>query len=201
MGFGGFHIGSVPGLNDGGGLGGLKELMLGPGLKPSYSLFNKISQQQQFANNKAAGYQTLGLNALARGFGNARTGVKQGSGVAKGEARDVAEQQQGAVQNSLVGRGLYGTNALESASRGIGSDLAKHLAWIDASTSDALGGIDMAEASALNQGYGGLASLATGFGEQQTALGGMLFPTLGNQQGLLGPLLGVAGKAIGAHSA
>lgn len=200
MGFGLPGIGGVPGLGWSRGTGGgLQSLLLGPGLGPTYAHFNKISALQQFQANKANAYQTMGLNALARGFGKAKTAVSQGAGVAKQSVQDVAQKTGAAAQENRIGRGLYGTNALESANRGIGSDLAKHLAWIDAQAGEALGGLETEEASAMAHGYGGLASLAQGFGEQQTALGASLFPYL-QQQGLLGPLLGIGGQILGAHS-
>lgn len=197
---GGFLKGLVGGATMGmfGG-GGLKDLMLGTsGVGPSLALFNKLSAQQQMMLNKAVGYQQLGMNGLATGFNQARTATQQQAGVAKQQSRDIATQALGSAQGSAVSRGLTNTSTFDAANRGIGSDLMRHLASIDAMTSQQLGQIDMSQAVAMAAGYGQMGNLFTQFGQNQNALAAPLFGVMGQgTPGILGPLLQVGGMMAG----
>jgi len=178
------------------GLGGL--LMGQSGAGAQMGLFNKLSAQQQQMLNKAVGFQQLGMNGIQGGFDQARTGVKQASGVAKQQSRDIATSALGATQNSAVGRGLMNTSTFDAANRGIGSDLMRHLASIDAMTSGQLGQLDTQQAGAMAAGYSQLGNLYTQFGQNQNALAQPLMQTLGQgTPGLLGPLLQIGGMAMG----
>ena len=179
--------------------GFLGDLLFGKsGIGPSINLFNKLSLQQQQMLNKAVGFQQLGLNQIGGAYGQARAAVQQSKGAAKTEARDAGTQAYGATANSAVSRGLTNTSSLDAANRGIGSDLAKHMAWIDAQAGQALGSLDIAQAGQLNQGYGQMGNLYTMFGQQNAAMAGPLMQQLAQgQPGILGPLLGAAGTYFG----
>jgi hypothetical protein len=173
-------------------------LMGQSGIGPSISLFNKLSLQQQQMLNKALGMQQLGINQIQGGFDAARKGVNQAKGAAKTEAKDSGAQAYGAAANSAVSRGLTNTSSLDAVNRGIGSDLAKHMAWIDAQAGQQLGALDVGQAQALNQGYGQMGQLYSQFGQQNAALAGPLMQQLAQgQPGILGPLLGAAGTYFG----
>lgn len=193
-GLGGMAAGAL-----GGAFGGLGGLLMGQsGAGPAINLFNKLSLQQQQMMNKSAGFQQLGINALQRGYGQARTAATQAGGQAKQESRDIATQALGGAQNSAVSRGLFNTSTFDAASRGIGSDLMRHLASIDAMTSQQLGNIDMAQAGGLAAGYGQMGSLFGQYAQQQNQMGMGLMGVVGQPtQGILGPLLQMGGMAMG----
>lgn len=193
----GFNLGSLTGMNPL-GFGGMKDLLLGTsGVGPSINLFNKLSAQQQQMLNRAVGLQQLGINGLQGGFDKARTAATQAAGAAKQQSRDMATQALGATKNSAIGRGLFNTSTFDAANRGIGSDLMRHLASIDAMTSQQLGALDTAQAGAQAAGYGQMGNLYTQFGQNQAALAGPLFGAIGQgTPGILGPLLGMGGMAI-----
>lgn len=180
--------------------GGLGNLLFGQsGAGPSLALFNKLSMQQQQMLNKAVGFQQLGINGLQGGFDQARTATTQASGVAKQQSRDIATSALGAAQNSAVSRGLGNTSTFDAVNRGIGSDLMRHLAGIDAMTSQQLGGLDIQQAGAKAAAYGQMGNLYSQFGQSQNALGSQLMGIVGqNRPGILGPLLSMAGMAMGA---
>jgi len=182
------------------GLGSPKDLLLGTsGAGPAINLFNKLSQQQQQMLNRAVGFQQLGMNSLQRGFDSSRTAAKQASGVAKQESRDIATQALVGAQNSAVSRGLFNTSTFDAANRGIGADLMRHLASIDAMTSQQLGGIDAAQAGSMAAGYGQMGNLFSQFGQNQAQMGMGLMGIVGQPtQGILGPLLNMGGMALGA---
>ena len=177
----------------------LGKLLFGQsGAGPAIGLFNKLSMQQGQMLNRAVGFQQLGLNALQGGFDQARTGIKQSSGAAKQESRDIAAQALGSASNSAVGRGLFNTSTFDAANRGIGSDLMRSLAHIDAMTSQNLGQLQTAQAGSLAAGYGRMGDLFSQFGQSQNQLGSSLLPYVGQgSQGILGPLLNMGGMALG----
>lgn len=179
--------------------GSVGNLLFGQsGAGPAINLFNKLSQQQQQMLNRSVGFQQLGINALQRGYGQARAGVNQASGAAKQESRDIATAALGSAQNSAVSRGLFNTSTYDAVNRGIGSDLMRHLASIDAMTGQQLGALDTAQAGGLAAGYGQMGNLFQQFGAQQTALGGGLMGIVGQPTpGILGPLLQGAGMGLG----
>lgn len=179
--------------------GFLGNLLFGQsGAGPAINLFNKLSMQQQQMLNKSVGFQQLGINGLQQGFQGARTAATQASGVAKQESRDIATQALGSASNSAVSRGLYNTSTFDAASRGIGADLMRHLASIDAMTSQQLGQIDMSQAGSMAAGYGQMGNLYQQFAQQQNQMGMGLMGIVGQQQqGILGPLLGAAGTYFG----
>lgn len=182
--------------------GGLKDVLFGQsGVGPSIKLFNQLSLQQSQMLNNALGLQSLGLNRVGASFDKARTGINQAKGVAQTEAKDMATQAAGAASNSNVSRGITNTSTVPAISRGIGSDLAKHLAWIDANASQALGGLDVAQGQALNQGYQNMGQLFTQFGQNNAALAGPLMAQIAaGQPGILGPLLNAGATGLAAHS-
>lgn len=172
----------------------------GPNFSQAINLFNTLSLQQQQMLNKAVAFNQLGINKLSGAFDRARTGVKQSAGVSKQGVREQSTQALAGAQNSAVSRGLYNTSTFDAASRGIGSDLAKHLAWIDSQESNALGQLDTAQAGAEAAGYGHLGSLFSQFGANQAALAGPLFQGMvgagakgGSKGGGLGDVLGAVG--------
>lgn len=179
----------------GGLLGGVGKVLFGQsGVGPSINLFNKLSLQQQQMLNNAVGLGQLGINQIQGGFDKARTAVTQAKGVATTDAKDAATQAYGATANSAVSRGLTNTSTLDAANRGVGSDLAKHIAWIDANAGQQTGALDIGQANAMNQGYQGLGQLYTQFGQNNAALAGPLMAQIGQgQPGILGPLLQTGG--------
>ncbi len=166
------------------------------GLGPSINLFNRLSLQQQQMLNNAVGLGQLGINKVGASFDKARVGVQQAKGAAKTEARDVATQAAGAASNAAVSRGITNTSTVPAISRGIGSDLAKHIAWIDAKSAEALGGLDVAEGQATSAGYNNLGQLFTQFGQSNAMLASPIMQQLAQgQPGILGPLLNFGGMA------
>ena len=182
----------------GGALKGLGGLLMGKsGLGPSINLFNTLSLQQQQMLNNAIGLGQLGINKVGASFDKARAGVNQAKGAATTEARDAGVQAAGAASNNAVSRGITNTSTIPAVSRGIGSDLAKHIAWLDSQASSALGGLDVAEGQSLNAGYNNLGQLYTQFGQNNAALASPIMAQLAQgQPGILGPLATFGGLAM-----
>lgn len=177
----------------------LNKLLFGTsGAGPSVNLFNQLSLQQQQMLNQALGLAQVGYGQIAGGFAGARSAAKQAKGEAKADVRSAATQTGAAVTNSAVSRGTSGVSTSEAALRGVGSDLARHLAWIDTRAGDVLGDIDIQEAMAKMQGLNLQGNLFTQFGAQNADLARSLFPVVGQgSPGILGPVLGAAGMAGG----
>lgn len=172
----------------------------GPNFGQAINLFNTLSQQQHQMLNKAVAFNQLGINKIAGGFGTAKTGVKQAAGATRQAARDQAQKSMASAQSSAISRGIYNTSTFDAANRGIGSDLAKHLAWIDAQESGTIGGLETAQAGAEASGYAHIGQLFNQFGANQAAMAGPLFQgmTQAGAQGTkkgggLGDILGAIG--------
>jgi hypothetical protein len=156
-------------------------------------------------NMKAMAFQNAGLQAIKGSYATAKQGVTSGASSAKMELGAQGQQAQAANQQSAMNRGVYNTSTFDMGARGISSDLARHLAMIDASTQQTLGQLDVGQGQATAQGYAGLAGLASNLSNQQTQLAGPMFGLYGDlfkaqsqNHGLAGGLLGLAGAAIGA---
>lgn len=173
----------------GAGLGGLLGGLLagkGPNLDAATSLYNQLAQSQQQNYIKAQGFQNLGLQALMKGYGTASKGIAAGGASAKTDARAVGDQAQAANQQSAINRGVYNTSTFDMGSRGISSDLARHLAAIDAATQQAQGGLEMQKAGAVANSYAGMAGLASNSSNQQA--------------NLFGPMAGLYGQMFQAQN-
>lgn len=184
---------------------GGKDFLFGPGvnLDPATSLFNQVSQGQAQQNIKAQGFQNLGLQALMQGFDKAGKGIQAGASSAKMDANAAGQQAQAANQQSAINRGVYNTSVYDMGSRGVSSDLARHLASIDAATQQAMGQLETQKAGAIAGSYAGSAGLASNLSAQQTALANPMFGSYGqffgaqaNNHGAFGGLMSLLGGAL-----
>lgn len=195
----------------GSGLGGLLGGIAagpGPNIDAAVNLYNQLSAGQQAQYLKAQGFQNLGLQALMRGFGTAQKGIQAGASSSKMDLNAQGQQAQAANQQSAINRGVYNTSTFDMGARGISSDLARHMAAIDAQTQQALGGLETQKAGAIAGSYAGMAGLASNLSNQQAALWGPMAglygdmfkaQTQGHQQaaGGLGALGGALGGLLG----
>lgn len=171
------------------GLGGLLGGLFagkGPNLDAATGLYNQLAQNQQQNYIKAQGFQNLGLQALMQGYGTAAKGISAGASSAKMDANAVGQQAQAANQQSAVNRGVYNTSTFDMGSRGISSDLARHLAAIDTATQQAQGQLETQKAGAVANSYAGMAGLASNSSNQQASL--------------FGPMAGLYGDMFKAQS-
>jgi hypothetical protein len=202
----GFDIFFDPGgILGGKGVGGIKDLLFGtpPNIDALTNLFNQLSQGQQQQYLKAQGFQNLGLQSLMKGYGAASKGIAAGASSSKMDANAVGQQAQAANQQSAINRGVYNTSTFDMGSRGISSDLARHLASIDAATQQAQGALDVSKANAIAGSYAGSAGLASNLSNQQASLFGpmagaygQLLQAQGQNHGLAGGILGAVGGIL-----
>jgi hypothetical protein len=103
---------------------------------------------QQFMNDP--NYSPLrGESALLGGFSQAQRQIAGGGTAARQTLRTGAAQSSAAMQQSMAGRGLYGTTAFDNAQRGISSDLSRSLAGVDEAISQRLAGLSMQRGQSL----------------------------------------------------
>lgn len=168
------------------------------------ALLGQATEEQRRAAAQAMMYQQKGLAGIGPAYADARSRVTVGRGASMDAASDRAAQSGADAQQSLTARGLYNTTVLDNARVGISGQLSRDMAEIDAQHQQILGGLDIGEAQAMQQGYSALAGtslagasgIAGGLSNQAQAIANVQEE---DPDAWLNSLLGIGGTVLGAY--
>lgn len=130
-------------------------------------LLEQMQRAQALANTKAEGYGLQGLHGMQSDFDAAIKNVAGTAAASKMAALSAGQRANAGAAQSLAGRGLYNTSALEGARAMNQGAVGTTLSNIDQSVAQSLGQLRAQRGEALNQGYTGLGNLAERYGQQQ----------------------------------
>lgn len=147
--------------------------------------------------------QTGALGSVPQAFDKARKGLASGKAVNVQQAYDAGKVATSAVDQSMVGRGLYNTTSLDSARMGVGAATSRQVAEINANFDAIEAELGLRQNQAENQIRGNIAQLKVGHGmakagqlntQQQFA---QQWALNNNPDAWLDSILGIAGTASG----
>jgi hypothetical protein len=168
----------------GGGLGFLAGSgMLGGGNDKAEAMKRLLEQMQRaqaLGNTKAESYGLQGLHGMQSDYDAAIKNVAGTAAASKMAALGAGQRANAGAAQSLAGRGLYNTSALEGARAMNQGAVGQALSGIDQGVAQSLGQLRAQRGMALNQGYQGLGDLAERYGQQQMQPLGMAYQSVAN---------------------
>jgi hypothetical protein len=141
-------------------------------------LLEQMQRAQALANTKAEGYGLQGLHGMQSDFDAAIKNVAGTAAASKMAALGAGQRANAGAAQSLSGRGLYNTSALEGARAMNQGAVGQALSSIDQGVAGSLGQLRAQRGQALNQGYTGLGGLAERYGQAQQGPLGMAYQSV-----------------------
>lgn len=130
-------------------------------------LLEQMQRAQALANTKAEGYGLQGLHGMQSDFDAAIKNVAGTAAASKMQAMAGGQRANAGLGQSLAGRGLYNTSALEADRAMNAGAVGQQLMGIDQSVNNSLSALRAQRGQALNAGYTGLGELAERYGQAQ----------------------------------
>lgn len=130
-------------------------------------LLEQMQRAQALSNTKAESYGIQGLHGMQNDFDAAIKNVAGTAAASKMQALGAGQRANAGLGQSLAGRGLYNTSALEAGRAMNQGAVGQSLASIDQGVAQSLGQLRAQRGQALNQGYENLGGLAERYGQQQ----------------------------------
>lgn len=130
-------------------------------------LLEQMQRAQATQYVKSEGYGIQGLHDLLGGYDSAIQNVARTGAASKNAAIGAGRRAGAAGQQSLAGRGLYNTSALNAAQAMNTGATSQALANIDQAVANAKGGLQAARGQASQQGYRYLGDLSQSYAMQQ----------------------------------
>jgi hypothetical protein len=160
-------------------------------------LLEQMQRVQAMGNIQAEGYGARGLFGLQQGFDQAINNVARTGAASRTAAIGAGKQAGAAAGQSLSGRGLYNTSALNSAQAMNTGATSQALASIDQAVANSKAGLQTAKGQSLNSAYQGLGALAQQNAQQQMMPLQMAYQQTANAPGRLQQIMGIM-KGVGS---
>lgn len=162
-------------------------------------LLEQMQRAQNLANVKAEGFGYQGLRSLTGGYDDAINNVARTAAASRTAAQAAGQQGAANIGQSMAGRGLYNTTALDAGRAMNAGATSQALANIDASVAQAKAGLQTAKGQAVNSANQSLGDLAERFGQQQQGPLSLAYQSVANaptqMQQIMGLLQGVGSVA------
>lgn len=151
-------------------------------MKQMNKLYGQAQQKQDWLYGQAMQQQQQILPTLQKGYAQANKFAEMYGKTARQGAYDQSKQAGGAMQQSMMQRGLYNTTAFDNAQRGISADLTRSLMAIDESVAGMKGQLATSQAAAEAGALGAMSGFYQNYAGANTALLGAQAGAIGNIQ-------------------
>ena len=170
--------------------------------KQMMGLYKQAQGKQDWLYGQAMQQQQQILPTLQKGYAKANKFAEMYGKSARQSAFDQSKQAGGAMQQSMMQRGLYNTTAFDNAQRGISADLSRTLMGIDESVAGMKGQLATQQAAAEAGAMGAMSGFYQNYAGANTALLGAQAGAMGNIQyadpnAWAGSLAGIGGTLLG----
>lgn len=179
------------------GLGAIQANQVKQKEKGRYAAFNRIFDS---LNPEIRGLYEKALSGIDTGYTGAANQLSMAGTTAKNNAALASARGVSAQTDSAIGRGLYGTSAIQGIQRGAASDLSRTNAGIDEQTASMLSQLMTQRAGAtaglLGQQAGAIGNL--GMAQASGLMGQQFAPGASPSAADIGALMG--SKGTGGHT-